>query len=234
MAKGKSKAGGSAGTGAGGATGAIVMNQVADIDGSMIDLSNSPLTYGDDDSALTGNARKNIKAFEDKRYKNKVEYAYFVMADGTQVGVEYRGGSGSVRTPVWVNKKADGAMSHNHPREKGIIGGTFSYADLKNFCAYNRTTTRATAKEGTYSISKGNNFNGDGLKKAFKAFDKQNSINCQRAMGRIRRDLQSGKIGYNTYKRLQAQNANKMLVKLHDFLLANQSQYGYTYTLERR
>ena len=89
MAKGKSKAGGGAG---GAVTGAVTLNQIADIDGSMIDLSNSPLQYGAKDSALTGNARAEIEKFENKRYKNKVEYAVFVMNDGTQVGREYRGG----------------------------------------------------------------------------------------------------------------------------------------------
>lgn len=140
-------------------------------DGSKIDLSEYPLKTGAKDATLTGDARKALEAFENRRYKNKIEYSYFIDADGNLIGKENKGGKGSVKASYEARMTAT-AMSHNHPRsgnETGTIGGTFSEADIRNFVRYNQKTYRATALEGTYSISKGQKFDGAGLNRYFQS-----------------------------------------------------------------
>ena len=220
-----------AGTGrlsAGGGAGA----KSIDINGDKIDLSASPLVYGNKDSALTKEVRSVIDAWEEKRVKNKIEFNVFVMNDGTIIR-ENKGGKGSVKGLVSDRQTAD-VLSHNHPREEGVLGGTFSTADMSNFVNYHQTTYRATAKEGTYSISKGSNFKKDDFIKAFREADKTASEKLSAQHKELNKKYYDGKIAKENYGTQLRDYFNARLVESHNWLLANQGKYGYSYTLERR
>lgn len=199
---------------------------------TIIDLSESPLTYGGTDKALTGKARETIENFENKRYKNKVEFSTFVTDDGTIIE-ENRGGKGSVTASDYARAKAD-VMSHNHPRPEGVIGGTLSTGDIDNFVNHNQHTYRATTKEGTYSISRGKNFDGKGLSAAYKKAASEFERDGNNFAKSLKAKMRSGELTYSEAKKQAYIAQNKNLVSYHNWLLDNQKKYGYTYTLEKR
>ena len=197
-----------------------------------IDLSDSPLVYGGNDKALSGKARETIEDFENKRYKNRVEFSTFVDDDGSIIE-ENRGGKGSVSASLSARKTAD-AMSHNHPRQEGVIGGTLSPSDVDNFVQFNQHTYRATAKEGTYSMSKGKNFDGKGLSKAYTQAAKEIDKKTRGEVDSLKSQMRSGAITYEQARKASINVVNKSLVSYHNWLIDNQKNYGYTYTLEKR
>lgn len=226
---GRGASSGGSGSSGGGAvyTGDTSLN----INGDQIDLSNSPLIYGDLDSALAGNARTVIEQFESRRYGMKSEYSRFIDSNGNIIE-DNHGGKSTVGASYNARMTAD-AMSHNHPRGNGVIGGTFSDADISNFARFNQKTYRATAKEGTYSISKTGFFN-KRVATDYKNYVKPRAAQLKADGKRIIADYNNRKIGYSdAVKQLNSLN-NAFLVDTHNWLLNNQSNYGYTYTLERR
>lgn len=192
------------------------------------------LKYGGLDKSLSAKQRKTIENFENKRYKNKIEYGLTVDGDGNIVGKEHKGGKGSVRSTYAEAMTKDNVFSHNHPRGDGELGGTFSDSDLRNFIMTNRKTTRATAKEGTYSISKTNNFDGSGLRNYYAREDKKAYKKYANKMDSLRDDYYSNRISYNDLDKQAKKAFNTYLVDSHNILLDGQSKYGYTYTLEKR
>lgn len=199
-------------------------------DGSKIEFDGD-LRYGGKDPTLTADARKSIEAWEAKRRKAKIEYAYSVNEDGTPVGKECRGGKGSVSSPM--SYKGPGTtFSHNHPRGDGMLGGTFSTADLRNFANNSGKTSRATAKEGTYSISKTGRFNADGFKRFVATTHGKIRGDYDSVHTKLAKDYRSGRIDYNGYLTQNAKAFNTMLVNLHAAFSKGQKTYGYTYTLE--
>lgn len=221
--------GSSGGRGSVGAGGKQLMT--LEVGEDVIDLTNSPLTYGQKDAALTGEARKAVEAFEDKRWKNKIEYSQLIKNDGTVVESN-KGGKGSVASSIWAHNQAD-VLTHNHPREPGVIGGTFSPGDLNNFSKFKQTTYRATAKEGTYSISKGTNFDSK-LAGAYNLFAKKNAADLSAKAKDLTKSFKDKKITYEQYRKSYRGLVNENLVNYHNWLLSNQKTYGYTYTLEGR
>lgn len=204
-------------------------------DGKDIDLSGSPLHYGGKDPNLTGKVRTAIEEFEDKRYKNKIEFSRFVDANGNIIE-ENKGGKGSVRATLHARQTAE-AMSHNHPRsgnENGTLGGTFSTGDLNNFVNYNQTTYRATASEGTYSISKLKGFDGKGFKQYFTSENSKNRAAYKQAISGLNSSYRSGGMSWKDYNAAANKAFNAYLVSEHNSLRAGQKLYGYHYTLERR
>lgn len=130
----------------------------------------------------------------------------------------------------------------------GMLGGTFSTADLNNFANYGVRVYRAAAPEGTYSISKGRNFDSSGLKRYYAAehaaAQRQYRADV-RALGNkyseVTKAYRAGTAtraeadrAYKDYQAGAAKAANKWLVANHNALIAGQRQYGYTYSLERR
>ena len=71
----------------------------------------------------------------------------------------YKGNSNSVAFPESEALKWKGyVVTHNHP---DTYGGTFSFADMRNFCKYEYEQHRAVAAEGTYIVktTKKSNYN---------------------------------------------------------------------------
>ena len=219
--------GASSGGGAGSAKGELVLPN-----GSKIEFEGE-LHYGGNDKALTGTARTVVTTWEAKRVKNKVEYAYAVDANGNPIGAEIRGSKGSVRVPRSYHNTPDGAFTHIHPRGDGMLGGTFSSADLRNFSNYSQKTVRAAAKEGTYSISKGKNFDATGFKSFIAKAESSFSSTYRTKESALSKQYRSGKISYNDYLKGNAKAFNTALVQLHNTYRSGQKKYGYSYTLEK-
>lgn len=218
------------------------------LDGSTIDLSEFPLDYGSPEP-LSSRERAAVDAFEQKRYKNKIEYGTLITIDGKAL-IEKKGGSGSVSMPSYLYARAS-VMSHNHPRgkgEEGMIGGTFSDADISVLGKTNIYTIRATALEGTYSMTKAAGFDSKGLLSYYKTADKQydavykaNIDKARNAYNTVRQAVLDGKAtmadhdaAYKQYRAAESHEFNRYLVSMHNALLKGQKQYGYSYTLERR
>ena len=202
-------------------------------DGSKIEFDGT-LHYDGDDKAVQGTARQAISEWEDKRFKNKVEYAFAVDENGNPIGKEIRGGKNSVRTPYYYHNTPNGTFSHVHPREDGILGGTFSEQDMKIFATRRGRTIRATAKEGTYSMSKGSNFDSAGFRTYVAEGNSKFKTTNRSLSDGYYKQYASGQITYAQYKLGVAKSFNTALVQLHEHYRSGQAQYGYTYTLERR
>ena len=201
--------------------------------GETIDLSGTPLIYGDKDPAITPEQRQALEKQETKRLKAKVEYSAVYDQDGNLIGQETKGGKGSVRTPLRYFQE-DATFTHNHPREEGMLGGTFSYEDVDALTSTRVSTIRASAKEGTYSMTKGKNFDGDGLKAYLRSETSKNEATYSERNKTLREKVRNGSISYTDYYNSAKDSFNKFLVAEHNSLLAGQKQYGYTYTLEGR
>lgn len=202
-------------------------------DGSVIEYDGD-LKFGKKDKNIPSSARKQIESWEEKRVKMKVEYAFAVDENGNAIGKEVKGGKNSVRTPSYYHDTPNGTFTHIHPREEGVLGGTFSEGDLRNFVNSKGKTTRAAAKEGTYSISKNSNFDSAGFKQFISKNEDAANKKYKENAKKIRTQYLNGSIDFAQYDKSSAKAFNTLLVDLHNGLLAGQKQYGYTYTLEKR
>lgn len=227
MAKGNSKLGGSGGS--------IATTATAE-NGAVIDLTNTPLQYGAKDPAVAGNMRKNVEAQENKRLSAKIEYGAVYDSDGNIIGSEVKGSRGSVRVP-YSNYVQATVMTHNHPRgaDAPVLGGTFSSADMKTFAYFdNVKTMRASASEGTYSITKGAGFDDKKFISYVNQVHRTREKEYSAREGAKRKDYRAGKITYSEYSQSVDESFNTFLIALHNDFLAGQKQYGYNYTLEKR
>lgn len=225
--------GGRGASSGGGSGGGAAKGELKLPNGSTIEFDGE-LKYGADDATLTGKQRQVVTDWEGKRIGAKVEYGYAVDADGNPIGREVRGGKGSVRTPYYYHDTPDGTFTHIHPRDDGMLGGTFSSADMRNFANTRGRTSRAAAKEGTYSISKGKNFDKAGFMSHVSAAQSKFTKNLRASRKSLDADYIAGKMDYATYLKGYAKTFNTALVGLHNDYAAGQKKYGYTYTLERR
>lgn len=217
----------------GGGGGRYSVTTVQAANGEEIDLNGVPLVYGERDSALTDAQRKSIEAQEKKRLSAKIEYSAIYDKDGNIVGQETKGGKESVRTPLRYFQE-DATFTHNHPRDAGMLGGTFSDADINTLVTTKVSTLRASAKEGTYSMTKGPNFDGDGLMSYIRSESSKNEGKYSQASSALRDKIRSGSIQYSDYMKQAYGLFNQFLIDEHNSFLAGQKKYGYTYTLERR
>ena len=189
------------------------------------------LRYYDNDSNFTQEQRTAIDTFENKRVKGKVEYGTAIASDGTVIG-EKRGGKGSVSTPKWWER--DGAIfSHIHPREEGLLGGTFSLGDINVFANGKYGTMRASAKEGTYSMSKLSNFDGEGLKQYARQLNVEMDRKADVAYKACAKAIKDG-TKYEDALKQYYKEINTAFTEWHDGYKAGESKYGYYYTLEKR
>lgn len=172
-------------------------------DGNDIDLSGSPLRYGANDANLDGKARQTIEAFEDKRYKNKIEFSELIDANGNIIE-DNKGGKGSVRASIYAYNRAF-ALSHNHPRsgiDAGVLGGTFSEADINVFTKYAQSVFRATAAEGTYSISRNKGFDSAGLRRYYSTEHANNRKAYEKTINTLNANYKTGV--FKTYSEYRA------------------------------
>ena len=199
--------------------------------GGYIDLSDNPLMYGNNDEALSGLRREKIVEFEEKYADAKIEHSRVVDKDGN-IYSERKGKAGSVEM---VKKQGETGQtgSHNHPREPGVLGGTFSGADVKIFSQKEYDTLRARAKEGTYSISKKENFNADGLIQYEKKFTEVLKKEYRDNNNRVKQQYKKGEITLVQAIEQQNKNFNSYLVKRHNAFISGKQEYGYNYVLER-
>ena len=152
---------------------------------------------------------KNIDQ-ETREKLEKFEYKYLTQGDGLEWAMTisdnsmpkfYKGEKKQVKVSV------DDILTHIHPRREGELGGTFSEGDMLLFVDSTEKTMRAVAKEGTYSITKKNNFDDDLYFRYVEA-------------------IQQAKIS--------KPSLNERMVYMHNWLINHQDEYGYFYTLERR
>lgn len=222
------------GSKSGGGGGYDVAYSAAGQGGAHIDLADNPLRYGTRDTAVSGAMRSAIEKQERKRQTAKVEYAYAMDENGNLIG-EKRGGRGSCSVPYsfWTE---NGILTHNHPRtgdEIGILGGTFSVPDIKQVALRGIKTMRASAAEGTYSITKGKNFNGQGLLEYRRKLDRETRKVAKAKVQEAGERYKRGEISYSELQAVAKKASNASLVSIHNGLIAGQKEYGYTYTLER-
>ena len=204
-------------------------------DGTKVEFDGD-LNYGKKDSTLSPAVRKEIETWENKRRKNKVEYAYSVNPDGTPIGPEIKGGRGSVRTPYAYHNTPDATFTHIHPRgrgQEGYLGGTFSLADLRNWASKANKTGRAAAKEGTYSISKTKKFDAKGFMAMAKKADADFDSSYNSAVKALNAKYHNRTISAAEWVQGSAKAFNTALIKLHETYRQNQNKYGYEYTLEQ-
>ena len=222
---------------------------IVDTDGTVVDLP-SELRYGTDKGA---NLPQSVSDFENRRASSKIEYGFLATATG-KVLEECRGGKSRVLMTERLYAKAD-IFTHIHPGDRGLMSGTLSPTDLEDIGKYRVATIRAVAKEGTYSLSKGENFDAS-IEQAYrKAYDRLSAkadkdiseANAQAEALRVKLnfDYRLGKISYSElqtqwkaidsdYEKACAIANNKYLLGLHNWLLQNQKRFGYTYALEKR
>ena len=202
-----------------------VGNQQIEFDGDL------PFTI--DDPAVNQTQRPLLTAWEKKREKQKIEYANAIGYNGSVYG-EVKGGKGSVSVPYFYHSNKGSVFTHIHPREDGLLGGTFSYGDLQNFVNGANSTARAVAKEGTYSISRGKNFNGSAFlgyyNTQYNQLEKAYSARCKQ----LRNDVVNKKISYKTFSSESNKAFNTFLVSLSNVISKGQQTYGYHYYLEKR
>lgn len=205
------------------------------------------LIYGSDKASIIP---ESIIDFENRRRFNKIEFG--ILVSDKKVLEENRGSKGVVYMTVAYYKKAT-VFSHIHPRNNGIIGGTFSYTDLDNFVEFtNLRTYRAVAREGIYSITKLNNFNSN-LAKAYKKYDNKIDKETDKLIdiekqklddlhAFLQRQLNIGILtqemsdriyenAKNNYLKKYNSIYNLYLIKSHNWLIKNQKKYGYSYGL---
>lgn len=227
MSKGKSKAGGTYNT-----TSVTVQN------GRTLTLSSS-LSYDGDDNALGRQARSVVDAFEQAHKQAAVESCLFTKADGTQVYAN-TGRKGSVSHPAYIEGQAE-IMTHNHPRPgkyENQMGGTFSVDDIKVLSRpYSTVTTiRASAAEGTYSMSIPKNANRTTVRQMVSAYGryiKQQNAKYAAVDQAKYNDYLNGKCKYSEYRSVCNHSMNDFLLDLHNWLRKNSKQYGCSYTLEK-
>lgn len=210
----------------------VVKGELQLPNGSKIEFDGD-LIFDGDDKALKGKARETIENWEAKRGGNKIEYAYATDKDGNPIGNEIRGSKGSVSVPRSYHESDGGTFTHIHPRGDGMLGGTFSDADLFNFAYRSNKTVRARAKEGTYSISKTDKFDANGFNRMVLIANSNFDKTQRKLSNELSKKYSNNEINYNQYLLGVGKAFNTALVQLHNEYRANQKQYGYKYTLEK-
>lgn len=229
--------GGRSGSSSLGAGGGVPKTSVTTQDGTTLDLTDTPLIYGDKDPAVTGKMREALEAQEAKRLGAKIEYGLGIREDGTTIIKEFKGGKDSIRSIPALLFNVAAAFTHNHPRgkgEDGQLGGTFSTGDLFTFAGNKVKTVRASAAEGTYSITKTNKFNSTSFRRFMTDNDNKAQSAHRERMGKLADKVRNGQIKYDDYIKQTTKSFNTMLIDIHNGLRSGQKEHGYTYTLEER
>jgi len=205
--------------------------------GTTADLSDNPLRYSADSTPLSAGQRAAVEAQEKRRLSAKIEFVAVYDANGEQIGAECRGGRGSCSMPERMLNTDGSVLTHNHPCGKGkegILGGSFSEDDIDMFITSNVRTIRASAAEGTYSMTKGAGFDGKGLMSYIKSVDSDAADKHGQRCKSLTDSYESGRISGADYDVGYTKSLNAYLVDMHNAFLSGQKKYGYTYGLEAR
>lgn len=204
--------------------------------GTTVDLSDNPIVYGANDSALSGDIRNTIEEFENRVANDDHENMLILDKDGNVIA-EIAGGQTGVTFDDKLLKHAV-YVSHNHPRiesEMGDIGGTFSLKDFNNCFLYSDSvqSMSASAYEGKYRISKGNNFDKTGfanyIHTEYAGIDRR----FRKDIGALQAKINRGEIQYSDATKIADKMLNDCLIKSHNSLMQNCKKYGVNYTLEK-
>lgn len=218
---------------------------VNDVNGKVIELP-ILLTY----SNLNTVVPQSIIDFETKRQFSKIEFG--ILVNNKKIVEEHKGCKGFVAMTVDAYKRST-VFSHIHPRNVGMIGGTFSAGDLEIFVEFKKLHTyRAVTKEGVYSMTKLDNFD-PSIVEAYKKYDDKlgKKIDVDIATAKAELDklnsflkvqLNNGIMTQEMSNRIYANAKNEYytkcnsinniyLVSSHNWLLKNQKKFGYTYGL---
>lgn len=205
--------------------------QVTAQNGKTVYLS-SPLVYGKRDKLSIPS--DNLDTWEKANKNSSRNEQAVVLADDGSILFTTSGGKNSANIPSSVLYKT-AVLSHTHPRGtmSRQIGGTFSTQDMKVFNTFkNMKTIRAVAAEGTYSMTKGANFNSHKFRLMVR--DINNSYKVMQAKcAAFGVDLMTGKIDQHTYYKSTEKVFNAWLVDSHNELMKNRRKCGYSYSLER-
>lgn len=216
-------------SGGSGFVGGILHTEFGDVD-----LTGMRLNYGEIDKTIPSKVRDGMVWFRDKYINNQREYGVTYYENGTIVEDVTVGDAHSVNT-YYMPGVPHQTTGHIHPRvdRPNVLGGTFSETDLKSFLHDEYDTKYADAKEGRYIITKGKNYNHDGLMNYFRNAQKINSNKYGKELASIDHAYYSGEIDYATSEVMKDRAFNRYLVRQHNDLLAGRRKYGYSYTLER-
>lgn len=219
----------------GGGSGNTVATSVITQAGVEVNLSESPLVYSDPKNGFDEHTKEVISQFVKDAVKYKSERGIILDANGNQIGDVRVGKVGSVYNPTTMDTEITG---HTHARGKGqedIIGGTFSIqrGDMSNFVNNDHANTKfAVGPEGTYSITKKSNWDGQGFLSYMTDQHKQRQSERANRMKPYGQALNRGDINYTEYTKINHADFNRFLVDLHNDMLAGQKKYGYSYGLD--
>lgn len=216
----------------------IAVSSVTVQNGRTLTLS-SPLVYDKKDKALSQQARQAVDVFEQNKKQAAVENVLFTDANGKTVYTN-TGGRNSVSHPAMIEAQAT-VMTHNHPRPgkyENVLGGTFSPEDIDVLGRWysNVKTIRASAAEGTYSMSIPPTVRHRTMRTMVADYRQYvNSIQGKYAAINNAKyaDYMNGLCRYRDYKSQCNHSMNDMLIDLHNWLRNNRKKYGYNYTLEQ-
>lgn len=196
-----------------------------------------PLQYGVKDNNIPDPARLFLESWEKSQDQASIEH--IILTDDAGNVIATSAGTSQNAAVTFTNRQAllITTLSHNHPRQGDLMGGTFSTDDIKAFTGRgtpNLRTLRATASEGTYSISKGANFNNTAFRNGIiRELDKVKT-NYNHAKSKAFKNYlnSAGKMTWAQFQAKEQELFNGYLVRSHNVLIDNQSKYDYTYTLE--
>ena len=222
---------GSSGIGGGGGNISKYVNETRGV--GKIDLTDNPLQYGPKDYSINKKVRSTAEEFAERHKKDRVEFVAAIDKKGEILDEAV----GDEHSATLSNRSLSRAveLTHNHPGKTGLLGGTFSEADISSYTEYeNIRTMRAEAKEGSYSITKKVGYNGTGLQNYIGSEMKKYRSQLNSRVKQLENQKNSGKISEAKYRSEVIKESNKYLVNLHNSYIAGQKKYGYAYTLERR
>ncbi len=168
--------------------------------------NNKPMPFYDKTDKYKG---MNYLEFEEKIRSKNVEYVGLYDENGKIVvaGTSYNSGAVGIPTSHPDFNKVT-RLTHNHPAdERRVLGGSFSGADVINNSTLNLNSTRAVAKEKTYTIQKSKSFKESDRNKMIKrarTSDKKWDDGANKLLSKVNKanltheNIQTIRYGYGT------------------------------------
>nr|DAP15363.1 MAG TPA: hypothetical protein [Caudoviricetes sp.] len=168
--------------------------------------NNKPMPFYDKTDKYRG---MHYLDFEEKIRGKNVEYVGLYDENGKIVvaGTSYNSGAVGIPTSHPNFNKAT-RLTHNHPTDSTrVLGGSFSGADVYNHVTLNLNSTRAVAKEKTYTIQKSKTFKRNDAKRMLKKASTSDTMwdkGARKLLSKVNKDslthenIQTIKLGYGT------------------------------------